>query len=201
MRRSTRAPQSITLELQSGDYITFQSVNYIGIIHWHCLGGGRVGKLIAHREVMSSDNSAAAGMFTLRNVWREWNHCVNIPTSFFSRPVMPHKWNDRSKYYSQIPHTRVFVSKSDHLLNLTLKLTPFNEFSFSVDAFIRRWLQAHSHVLSVSSLFEIDIIKTEQNLVVESCPHLFCTRELWTACLEQQCRLNNRLIWATIWSE
>ena len=54
----TRAPQSITLELQSGDYITLhQRVSIIselqsggGIIHWHYLGGGGVGKLIAHRE-------------------------------------------------------------------------------------------------------------------------------------------------------
>ena len=71
---------------------------------------------------------------------------------------------------------------------------------FSFREFTRRWVQAHSRVLLVSSLFEIDIIKTEQNHAAESCPHLFCTRELWTACLgaavqaEQSAHLSHDLV-------
>ena len=81
-------------------YLTSESVNYIGIAEWRgnytlTLPGrrrsGQINCSQREREVMSSDNWAAAGQecsFTPRNASREWNHCVNIPTSFFS----PHQW-------------------------------------------------------------------------------------------------------------
>ena len=138
MRRSTRAPQSITLELQSGDYITLQNVNYIG--EWRrnytlplpMVRIKLVAKLIAQTTQQARMFSSLLGMLeenwitvcehtstktktktsqlsrgsegrlclrqrqiqrqrqvsgklsrgrqecslSLRNVWREWNHCV-----------------------------------------------------------------------------------------------------------------------------